>query len=73
MSFHIYDDKLLEKHQNIWTKIGGLKSTNLNTLPVYNDIYIYIKATIRTHGHNVYTSFRALNLPEDDMECESFL
>ena len=71
MSSHIYDDKLLEKYQNIWTKIEGLKSTNLNTLPVYNDIYI--KAKIKTYGHNVYTSFCALNLPEDDMECKSFL
>ena len=50
MSFHIYDDKLLEKHQNIWTKIGGLKSTNLNTLPVYNDIHIY-----KSHNKDIWS------------------
>ena len=56
MSFHIYDDKLLEKHQNIWTKIGGLKSTNLNTLPVYNDIYIYIYIYIyKSHNKDIWS------------------
>ena len=27
---------------------------------------------IRTYGHKVYTNFLSLNVPEDDIECESF-
>ena len=32
-----------------------------------------MKTKIRTYGDKVYTNFRGLNLPEDDIECESFL
>ena len=27
---------------------------------------------MRTYSDNVYTNFCGLNLPEDDIECESF-
>ena len=27
---------------------------------------------IRTYGHKVYANFLSLNVPEDDIECESF-
>ena len=70
MAFHIDDEKLLEKYEAIWTKIEDLKSTELNTLPVYDDRYI--KTKIRTYGDKVYTNFRGLNVPEDDIECKSF-
>ena len=40
ISFHIYEDKLLGKHQNIWTKIEGLKNTDLKALRVYDDRYV---------------------------------
>ena len=33
---------------------------------------MYIKAKIRTYGHKVYTKFRGLNVPEDDIECQFF-
>ena len=32
----------------------------------------YTKAKIRTYSDKVYTSFCGLNVPEDDIECESF-
>ena len=31
-----------------------------------------MKTKIRAHGDKVYIKFRDLNVPEDDMECESF-
>ena len=68
--FRIDDEKLLEKYKTIWTKIEDIISIELNILPVYNEIYI--KTKIRTYGYNVYTNFRSLNVPEDDIECESF-
>ena len=40
MSFHIDDEKLLEKYKIIWTKIEDLKNIELNALPVYDDRYI---------------------------------
>ena len=33
---------------------------------------IDIKTNIRPYGDNVYTNFRGLNVPEDDIKCESF-
>ena len=48
MSFHIDDEKLLEKYKVIWTKIEDLKNIELNALPVYDDRYI--KTKIRTYG-----------------------
>ena len=44
------------------------KNIELNALPVYDERYI--KNKIRAYGNNVYTNFRKLNVPEDDMECE---
>ena len=31
------------------------------------------KNKIRTYGDKVYTNFHGLNMPEDDMECDSFI
>ena len=69
-SFRIDDEELLEKYKDIWTKIEDLKNIKLNALPAYDDRYI--KTEIRTFGDNVYTNFHSLNVPKDDMECESF-
>ena len=70
MSFRINDEKLLEKYKAIWTKTEDLKYIELNALPVYDDRYI--KTKIKTYGDKVYTNFCGLNVPEDDIECESF-
>ena len=32
----------------------------------------YIKTKIKAYGDRAYTNFRGLNVPEDDIECESF-
>ena len=42
----------------------------LHILTAYKDRYI--KTKLGTHGNNVYTTFRGLNVPEDDIKCESF-
>ena len=70
MSLCVDDEKLLQKCKPIWIKIEDLKNIKLNTLPVYDNRYI--KAKIRTYGDKVYTNFRELNVPEDDIECETF-
>ena len=70
MSFRIDDGKLLEKNKSIWTKIEDLKYSKLNVSPVYDNRYI--KPKIRTYGDSVYTNFHGVNVPEDDVECESF-
>ena len=57
ISFHIDDEKLLEKYQAIWTKIEDLKNIELNALPVYNDRYIKTKG--RTYGENFILIFVA--------------
>ena len=68
--FGIDDEKLLEKYKTTWTKIEDLKNIELNALPVYDNRYK--KPTIRTYGDKVFTNFHGLNVPEHDIECESF-
>ena len=58
------------KNKVIWTKIEDLKDIELNALPVYDNRYI--KTKIRTYGDKVYTNFCGLNVPENDIKCESF-
>ena len=40
---------------------------------IYKIYKKYIKTKIRTYGDRVYTNFCGLNVPEDDVECESLL
>ena len=70
MSFYIDDEKLLKKCKAIWIKVEDLKNIELNAIPAYDDRYI--KTKIRTYVDKVYTNFRGLNEPKDDIECESF-
>ena len=70
LSLRINEEKLLEKYKTIWTKIKDLKITGLIALPVFDDRYI--KTKVRTYGDKVYTNFRDLNVPEDDIERSSF-
>ena len=70
ISLRIDDEKLIEKYKAIWAKIEDLKSIELNALSIYDDKYI--KTKTRTYGDKVYTNFCGLNVPEDDIECESF-
>ena len=62
ISFHIDDNKLLEKYKTTWTKIGDQS--------MMIDIR-YIKTKIGTHGDKVCTNFRGLNVSENGVECES--
>ena len=70
MYFRMDHGKLLEKDKANWTKIEDLQNIELNDLPVYDEMYI--KTKIRTYGDKVYTNFLDLNMPEDDIESESF-
>ena len=42
----------------------------MNAFPVFD--VRYIKTKKRTYGDNVYTNFLGSNMPEDDIEYESF-
>ena len=61
---------LWKKYSTIWTKIEDLKNIELNALPLYG--YGYIKTKVRTYSDKVYTNSCGLNVPEDEIECESF-
>ena len=62
--------KAIRQYRAIWNKIDDLKNIKLNALPVYD--YRFIKSKIRTYGDKGYTNFRGLNVPENDIEWESF-
>ena len=68
MSFCIDDEKLLQKHKAIWTRIEDIKNIELNALPVYDGRYIKTKIT---YDEKVHASYRGLNVLEDNLECES--
>ena len=70
MFFAIDDEKLLKKYEDIRIRIEDLQKIELNVLPVYDDRYM--KPAIITFDEKLYTNFRGLNVPEDDIECESF-
>ena len=70
MPFRIDDEKLLEKYKAISTNIESLKDFKLNALPVYDDRYV--KNLKWTFADNVYINFHGLNVPEYDVEFESF-
>ena len=61
---------MLEKDKTIWSQIKDFQNIELNTLPVYGDIFI--KTNIRKDSDNVYTNFRVSNKAEDGVECVSF-
>ena len=46
------------------------KNIQLNTQPAYENKYI--KNKIRRYSDIVYTNFRGLNVPQGDIEWESF-
>ena len=71
ISFRIDDEKLLEKYKAIWTMIENFKNIEFNASPVYGDKYI--KTKTRTYSEKVYANLCALNMPEDDVEYESFV
>ena len=55
----------------IWTKIKDSNNIKLNAL---RDIKIrYMKTKIKTYDDKVYTNFLDSNVPEDDIEYESFI
>ena len=70
MSFRIDGEKLSKKYKVIQTNVKDLENIELNALRVYDDRYI--KTKIRTYGDRVYTNFFSLNVPEDNIEWESF-
>ena len=57
MSFHIDDEKLLEKYKAICTTIEDLKNIKLNALLVYDGRHI--KTKIRTFGDKFILTFVA--------------
>ena len=71
LSFRVDHEKPLERYKAIWTKNEDLKSIELNALPIYDDRYI--KTKIGTYGDKVYSNFCSLNVPEDDIGCDSFI
>ena len=69
MYVHTDAEKFLEIYETIWTKIECF--IKLNHSSIYADRYV--KTKLRINGDKFYTNFRDLNVPEDDIEYESFI
>ena len=73
MSFRIDDEKLLEKHKTISTKIADLKNIGFNALiRKQNNKPKQEQTKIRIYCQKVYINFRGINVSENNIECESF-
>ena len=70
MCFRKNNEKLFEKYKAIWPKAEDLKIFQLNALPFYDNRFV--KNKLRSYGDKVYTNFCGLNVPDDDIECESW-
>ena len=73
MAYCTDHEKLLYKaikYKATWTKMKNLKNIELNALPIHGQRHI--KTKTRKYGGKVYTNFRGLNVPEDDIKCGSF-
>ena len=66
ISFITEDERLLEKHKGISTKIENLKNIELHALPVYDDRNI--KTKIRTYFNKFCTTVCELNVSEDNIQ-----
>ena len=66
MSSRIDDEKLLQKYEDIWTKLKNIK---LNALTVYDDRYM--KTKVRTYQDKVYIYFCDFNM-QDEIDLGSF-
>ena len=54
-------------------KNNELMSLLVDYIYIYIYTYcIYVKTKIKTYGDKVYTNFCSLNVPEDDIQGESF-
>ena len=71
MFFCKYNDMLIVNYKTILAKIEDSKNIELNLFPVYDDRYI--KTKTRTYDGKVYTTFRDINVPEENVQCESFI
>ena len=69
MSFRTDEQKILEKCQ-VGLRLKIFNKTKLNDLPVYDDRCI--KTKIKIVGDKVYTNFRGLKVPEDNIVYGSF-
>ena len=61
----------LKKWQNIFHVIVNANSIVQDVIQIKYGIikHVYVKTEITTYGDKVYNNVRALNVPEDDIEC----
>ena len=62
MSFITKDDRVLDKHNEIWYKIKKMLNIKFHSMPVYDEKYI--KAKVREFNGAIKTNFLADEIPK---------
>ena len=64
--FKIKVEKLLEKYNEFWQKVGNIVKTEFDNNPVYNEIYI--KTIIISYNRKINTTFHNNKKPKEGPE-----
>ena len=67
MSFLIKDDELLEKYNEIWTKIKNSIKKEFDSEPVHNEKYLTAK--IKFYNGKIDTNFHNNEILNEGFEC----
>ena len=65
--FLIKNDELLEKYNEIWTKVKNSIKKEFNSEPGYNEKYL--KTKIKSYKWTINTNFHNNKIPKEDSQC----
>ena len=69
MSFKATNNKLLNKHKEIWKTISSLIGKEFDSNLVYGDNDKYIKSKIKSYENNIQTDFDKKGIPKQNVLC----
>ena len=70
MSFLIKDEKLFEKHNEMWEKVSNIIKKELDSKPVWNEKYLkYLKTKIKSYNEKINTNFQNNKISKEGSQC----
>ena len=70
MSFKVRDNKLLNKYNKIWEKVGNLLNIESDSEPVHGDVDKYMKTEIKMYEDRVNKNFQGNIVPKENALCK---
>ena len=70
MSFLIKDEKLFEKHNEMWEKVSNIIKKEFDSKPVWNEKYLkYLKTKIKSYNEKINTNFQNNKISKEGSQC----